>query len=98
MEALKADPRKWPAGDSYFTPWDIARLNHLYAQGRKKTGVEEIEVENTLHETFAHKLRKKLYKCLNLEPPSDEEGAVDEIKEIKTPPYSSGESEVDDIE
>lgn len=34
-EALKADPRTWDAGDMKFSPWDIARLNHLYAMGKK---------------------------------------------------------------
>jgi hypothetical protein len=35
MEALKADPRMWAAGDTFFTPWDIAKLNHIYAMGKK---------------------------------------------------------------
>jgi hypothetical protein len=38
MEALKADPRMWAAGDTFFTPWDIAQLNHLYAMGKKNQG------------------------------------------------------------
>jgi hypothetical protein len=39
------------------------------------------------------KVKRKLFQCLNLEPPSDDELGLDDIKEIKTPPYSSGESE-----
>jgi hypothetical protein len=34
-EALKADTRTWNAGEIEFTPWDIARLNHNYAMGKK---------------------------------------------------------------
>ena len=41
-------------------------------------------------------MRKKFYQCLNLELPSDDELAHDEIREIKTPRFSSGESEEDD--
>jgi hypothetical protein len=44
-------------------------------------------------ESIRHKLKNKLYHLLNLEPPSDEEGGLDEINDIKTPPFSSGESE-----
>jgi hypothetical protein len=44
-------------------------------------------------ESFRHKMKKKLYHFLNLEHPSDEEAGLDEIKDIKTPPFSSGESE-----
>ena len=92
-EALRADPRMWAAGNTFFTPWDIARLNHLYEMGKKNYGIEEVDDDDHKNDSCKKKLKYKLYNFLNLEVPSSEEDA---INEIKTPPYSSGLSENED--